>query len=214
MFARPILDPVVMAEMSTHPERIGESSWGTRNVLSAFVLSMRPKLFLEIGSHIGCGAVTVGSAMRANGFGRMVCLEPMDHYFALLNQFIERAGVRDFVQAVQMLSTDPKLPEVLGEMADMIFIDANHSYSHALKDLEISLSNLAEGGLIFVDDVGHLKSAGMCEEGRGGVRQALIDFGAEHADEITFTILDSPFWLNPQGLGIVTRKCHGTSTPE
>jgi predicted O-methyltransferase YrrM len=195
-----------MAEMNVHPERIGESSWGTRNVLAAFVLSMRPRLFLEIGGQIGCGAVTVGSAMKANNFGRMVCLEPLDHYFALLQHFVDRAGVRDFVRPLQMRSTDPELEHYLGGKPDMIFIDADHSYAAAKRDIELSAGLLAEGGLVFLDDTSEISAERDCRESRGGVRRALLDFEREHPGEWEVMLFEPPFWLNPCGLAMMQRR--------
>lgn len=204
LFTEAILDPDILAEMGRHPESRGESSWGTRNVLAAFVLSMRPKLFLEIGSHIGSGAVVVGAAMKANGFGRMVCLEPADHYHAILSHFIERAGVKDHVTPLKAFSTDPALPTLLGDKPDMVFIDANHSYSHAMRDIEIAANLLAPGGLIFLDDVGEPFSGEICEEGKGGVRGALLDFTRRRQD-FSVVFFEPPFWLNPGGLALMAR---------
>jgi predicted O-methyltransferase YrrM len=202
----PILRPEVMAEMNAHAERSGETSWGTRNMLAAFVLSMRPGLFLEIGSHIGCSAVTVGSAMKANDFGRMVCLEPLPHYFALLQHFVDRAGVRDFVKPLQMRSTDPALERHLGGKPDMIFIDADNSYTPAKRDIAITTGLLAEGGVIFLDDTSKTASRSYCREGRGGVRQALLDFEREQPGKWDVMIFEPPFWLNPCGLAMMQRR--------
>jgi predicted O-methyltransferase YrrM len=195
-----------MAEMNAHPWRTGESSWGTRNVLSTFVLSMRPRLFVEFGGHIGCGAVTVGSAMRANGFGHMICLEPMDYYFDVLSYFIDRAGVHKYVTPLLMRSTDPNLEHRLGRKADMIFIDSDHSYSHVRRDLDVAAQVLGDGGLIFLDDVGHPHSGAICTENRGGVRQALLDFERDHNGTYSVMIFDPPQWLNPCGLAMVQRR--------
>jgi predicted O-methyltransferase YrrM/SAM-dependent methyltransferase len=202
----PLLAPAVLAEMNSHPWRGGESSWGTRNVLASFVLSMRPRLFVEFGGHIGCGAVTVGSALKANGFGRMICLEPLDRYFEVLSYFVGRAGVGDYVTPVLMRSTDSALAQRLEEKADMIFIDGDHGYSHARRDLDIAAELLADGGMIFLDDVGHPHSGEICAEGRGGVRQALLDFERDRAGAYTVMILDPPYWLNPCGLAMVQRR--------
>lgn len=195
----------VLDEMTHHPENAGESAWGTRNILHAFVLSMRPHTVLEIGSHIGCGSVVIGSALKANGFGKLYCLEPQDHYFELLSDFIQKAGVQDFVRPLKMLSTDPALRRILPDAVDMIFLDANHTYSHVMQDLRFADEVLAENGLLFLDDVGPHASAAMCQENAGGVRQALIDFTRDRPD-LQVIFLEPPFWLNPCGLAMVSRQ--------
>ena len=195
----------LLRKMTAHPDAPGESSWGTRNVLHAFILSMRPKLVLEIGSHIGFGAVVIGTALKANGFGHSFHLEPQDHYFAALSSHLQKAGLAKISKPLKMFSTDPTLHSQFEEPVDMIFLDANHSYSHAAHDLEIADSLIAPNGLIFLDDVGLGHSGNICEEGRGGVRQALIDFSARRPD-YSVIFFEPPFWLNPCGLALAWKK--------
>jgi hypothetical protein len=88
---------------------------------------------------------------------------------------------------------------------DIIYLDANHSYSHAAKDIEIADSLLAENGLLILDDVGPVVSPQLCTEQRGGVRQALIDY-AERNRHLQVMFLEPPFWLNPCGIAMVCKQ--------
>ncbi len=205
-FAAGVEMPVsLLQQMESHPEAAGKSSWGTRNMLFAMILSMRPKVVLEIGSHIGSAAVVMGSALKANAFGTLYSLEPQDHYFKLLCEFIQKAGVANNVKPLKMMSTDPALSKVIGEKADMIFLDADHSYSNALKDIAMSDALIAENGLILLDDVGPTHSATICSENRGGVRKALLDYTVGRAD-LKVVFFEPPFWLNPCGLAMVCKQ--------
>jgi len=204
-FIGSVLPQTLVDEMGSHPEAAGKSSWGTRNVLHAFVLAMRPTLFLEVGAHIGSASVVVGAAMKANGFGTLYCLEPQDHYFTLLQFFVEKAGLSDFVKPLQMLSTSRELDSILGDQVDMIYLDADHSYSAASADLRICERLLRENGLLFLDDVGPEVSPSLDPEGRGGVRQALLDWSKGRAD-LHVIFLEPPAWLNPCGMAIVCRQ--------
>ena len=195
----------VLREMEIHPESAGKSSWGTRNMLFALILSMRPKIVLEIGAHIGSAAVVMGSALKANSFGMLYSLEPQAHYFKLLSEFINKAEVMDHVTPLKMLSTDPSLAKIIGEKVDMIFLDADHSYSNAIKDIEMSDALISENGFILLDDVGPTHSANICSEKRGGVRRALIDFTAGRAD-LKVVFFEPPFWLNPCGMAMVCKQ--------
>jgi predicted O-methyltransferase YrrM len=195
----------LIQEMEEHPEAAGKSSWGTRNLLFSLILSMRPKIVLEIGAHIGSATIIIGSALKANNFGTLFSLEPQSHYFNLLIQFIEKAEVNKFVKPLKIFSTDPSLGDFLGEKADIIFLDANHSYSSAYKDIELSDSLLTKNGLLILDDVGPTMSPQMCEEGKGGVRQALLDYIAEHS-HMKAIFLEPPYWLNPCGIAIVCKQ--------
>src|SRR2546423_3071458 len=104
-----LLDAGLLNEMEHHHEAAGKSSWGTRNILHAFILSLRPNAVLEIGAHIGSASVVMGAALKATNRGTLYCLEPQDHYFKLLVEFVERAGLSDFVTPLQMYSTAPEL---------------------------------------------------------------------------------------------------------
>lgn len=195
-------------EAEAHAESPGKSSVGTRNLLYSFALSMRPKVMLEVGAHIGVTSMTIGSALRANRFGRAYCLEPQDHYFRLLQEHVEKAGLFDHVRPLKLFSTDPSLPAIIGEPADIIYLDANHTYSHVMNDLEICDRMLAPGGVMFLDDTGAGHSAAICSEKKGGVRQALFDF-VDRRKEYQMLVLDHPFWLNPCGIAIVSRRPAG-----
>jgi predicted O-methyltransferase YrrM len=195
----------LLQQMEIHPESPGKSSWGTRNVLFSFILSLRPKVVLEIGAHIGSGTVVMGSALKANNFGRLYSLEPQDHYFKLLCEHVSTAGLESFVTPLKLFSTDEELPRILGEKADLIFLDANHSYSFAAKDIAIADALLSENGLLVLDDVGPTISAQLCTEGRGGVRQALLDYVSEN-DDLSVIFLEPPFWLNPCGIALACKQ--------
>lgn len=200
-----ILKPGVFERMQSHPLLPGESGWGTRNLLHALILGTRPATVLEVGSHIGPASVVIGSALKANGFGKSYHLEPQDHYFAVLSQFLREAELDGVATPLQHFSTDPQLPAIIGRDVDIIFLDANHAYSNALADIRVCDQLLAPKGLILLDDVGAPHSANICAEGQGGVRQALLDFLAERTD-YSAIFLEPPFWLNPCGLAVLARK--------
>lgn len=199
-----LLKPGLFEQMQQHPLLPGESAWGTRNLLHALILGTRPKTVLEVGSHIGSASVVIGSALKANGFGRSFHLEPQPHYYSIMSQFIKEAELEGIAIPLMLFSTDPALKDVTGDDLDLIFLDANHSYSHALADIRICDQLLSDKGLILLDDVGAPHSADICTEARGGVRQALLDFLKERP-EYSAIFLEPPFWLNPCGLAILTR---------
>jgi len=191
--------------MEEHPEAAGKSSWGTRNLLFSFILSMRPKVVLEIGAHIGSASVVMGAALKSNGFGMLYSLEPQDHYFGLVCEHVKAAGVESFVTPLQMFSTDSQLGELLAEKVDLIFLDANHSYSFAAQDIKIADELLMNNGLLILDDVGPVMSAQVCSEGKGGVRKALLDYVSDKKD-LKVIFLEPPFWLNPCGIALVCKQ--------
>lgn len=192
-------------EMQAHPLLPGESAWGTRNLLHALILGTRPKTVLEIGSHIGSAAIVIGSALKANDFGRSYHLEPQVHYYEVIQDFVRKGSLEKYAFPLQMFSTDPGLRQIVGNDVDLVFLDANHSYSHAYRDLEITDSLLAPKGIVLIDDVGSPHSGNIDEEKRGGVRQAVLDFVSARSD-YSAIFFEPPLWLNPCGLAIMTRK--------
>lgn len=200
-----LLKPGVFDAMQRHPLLPGESAWGTRNLLHALILGTRPKTVLEVGAHIGSAAVVIGAALKANGFGKSYHLEPQEDYVKVLRGFIASAGLEGIAEPLQMFSTDPNLERVVGRDVDIIFIDANHSYSAASADIRICDRLVADKGIILLDDVGNPHSGNICPEGRGGVRQALLDFAAVRPD-YSVIFLEPPFWLNPCGLAIMAKR--------
>lgn len=205
---QPLLDRELLDEMEHHPDAAGKSSWGTRNVLHALTLSLRPNVVLEVGAHIGSASVVIGAALKANRHGLLYCLEPAEQCFGVLSAFVEKAGVSEYVRPLKLLSTSPELGTILRDEVDLIYLDANHSYSNALQDLRVCDGLLANNGLIVLDDVGPEVSPRIDPEGRGGVRQALLDFTRGRRD-LQVILLEPPFWLNPCGLGLVCKQTIG-----
>jgi len=198
------LDPAIFDELQHHPLIPGDSGWGIRNLLYALILSTRPRIVLEVGAQIGAASLVIGAALRLNGFGKSYHLEPQDEYYRVLRDFISRAHLDKFAYPMQASSTDPLVGELVGDSADLIFLDANHDYSRAHHDLVTCSSFMAPQGVMLIDDVGHRHSAEMCQEDRGGVRRALLDFVAARP-EFSVIFLEPPFWLNPCGLAVLAR---------
>ena len=199
------LSAEIFHEVQQHPLLPGESAWGTRNLLHALILSTRPRVVVEIGAHIGAGSLAIGSALRANGFGKSYHLEPQEQYYRVLRDFINRAGLDDYAYPLQMSSSNPVLPSLVDHEAELIFLDANHDYSEAYHDLMICDLLLSREGFVLVEDVAREHSEQMCAEARGGVRRALIDYVAARPD-FSLMFLEPPLWLNPCGLAIMARK--------
>lgn len=200
-----LLPSGLFERMASHAESAGLSSVGTRNLLHSFTLAMKPKIVLEVGAHIGNGAVAIGSALKRNNFGHLYSLEPQTHYFDLISDFVRQAELSEYVSPLKLFSTDNSLSSVLGEPVDLIYLDANHSYTYVEKDLSICEKLLSKNGVILLDDVGVHHSANIDSERRGGVRQALLDFVAKRQNwGVVF--LEHPYWLNPCGIAIASRR--------
>lgn len=200
-----LLPSTLVREIESHPEASGYSGWGIRNTLFSLILSLRPKRVLEIGSHIGAASVVMGAALRANGFGRLDCLEPSDTYFPILQSFIQKARLHEYVKPHKALSTDFWTSGIADEDYQLIYLDANHSYSHVRFDLDLCYEILVDNGIVVLDDTSAERSPKLCTEGRGGPRQALIDFTKEK-DDIQTMFFEYPLWLNPMGMAMFCKQ--------
>ena len=192
-------------ELTISEESAGQSSEGTRALLSMLINTLKPKTLLEVGSHIGLGALSMDMALKNNGFGKLHSLEPTPHYFELLVENIKRADLEAQVNPLPLFSTDPNLSLILKEKCDLIFLDANHSYDQALADIEICFDLLSENGVIVFDDVGIDVSPKLCQQNKGGVRQAIIDF-EKNKSGLNTIFLEWPLWLNPCGIAIGVKQ--------
>jgi predicted O-methyltransferase YrrM len=199
------LQPDLLSDLQSSERAQGSSDFGARNLLHALILSTRPKLVVEIGAHTGAGAAVIGAALRANGFGKSFHLEPQQHRYELLRGLIEHMDLHDYSFPLQMYSTNPSLPALVDREADLIFLDAGHNYSSAYENLCICDGLLSAQGLILISGVGASVSKTLCEEQRGGVRQAAIDF-VDGRHDYSILFLEHPLWLNPFGMAIISRK--------
>ena len=118
---------------------------------------------VEIGSFEGGSASFLAAGIKARGKGRLYCVDPhlggppwlgMAPHQSTLEIFLEKmryCGVNEWVS--------PKIGDSTAvaaiwpaEPIDALFIDGDHSFRGALKDLESWLPKLRAGGHLLVDD--------------------------------------------------------------
>jgi predicted O-methyltransferase YrrM len=195
-----------LKRMASDPEAEGHSDVGVQNLIFSLAVSLRPRRVLEVGTHIGMGAVIIGHALKRNAYGKLITLEPGAHYRRIAAKHLASAGVADRVTIVGHYSYEEPCKELLQTEGpfELIFIDGAHDYEAALHDIELCANLLCPNGIMVLHDVG-LHSGSFDGTGRGGVRQALADFG--HANEKYRTIfLEFPVWLNPTGTALVVKQ--------
>ena len=194
--------------MDANPLSPGRSDFAIRNILSVFCANLRPRRVLEIGCHIGFASIMMGDSLRANGYGKVITLEPNPRFrdYALRN--IRRAELEDRVEVIPLYSTDEACRERLKSEApfELIFIDGLHEYEAATADLELSASLIHDNGIIVLHDVGR-HSAKRDKSGKGGARKALRDFEAGHPGYKAL-FLEHPLYAHPCGCGILTRQVY------
>lgn len=195
-----------LRRMAKHPIAQGGSDVGVQNLLYMWTVSLRPRRVLEIGTHIGTGAVIIGHGLKTNGYGKIITVEPGEHYQKVAATHVKQAGVAEQVEILPGFSYDSHCKERLAAEApfELIFIDGAHDYASFQHDLELACTLICDNGIIVCHDSGQ-QSPDMDPTGRGGARQALWDFKCEHPD-YSVMFLEFPVWLNATGTSLVCRE--------
>jgi predicted O-methyltransferase YrrM len=192
--------------MLNHHEAPGGSDLGVQNLIYMLAISLRPRRVLEIGTHIGTCAVIVGHALKSNGYGKLITLEPAAHYQKAAATHVRQAGVAEQVEILPCFSYDSRCRERLTAEApfELIFIDGAHDYDAFQHDITLAAKLICDNGIIVCHDTGQL-SPSMDPTGKGGVRQALWEF-KNNNPEFQTIFLEFPVWLNSTGTAIICKE--------
>ena len=95
-------DPIatkVLQSIAAREEAPGHLDIGTLNTLYTFIVNLRPRRVLEVGTHNGF-------ALRLNGHGKLQTLEPQIHYQVFAAENINAADLTSYVEIVPHFSYD------------------------------------------------------------------------------------------------------------
>jgi predicted O-methyltransferase YrrM len=194
------------------------SGWnGASNVFEQMVALTQPEVIIEVGSWKGQSSVNLAKACKKLGLDtKMYCvdtwlgsIEFREHekaygskwdrmlkhgypqvYYQFLSNLVHN-GVEDMIEPVPNTSKDavPFLP-----MADLIYIDADHTYLGVREDLTNYWPKVKEGGIIFGDEY-MLKSDGPRESDgyQPEVARAVDEFA--RMNKLSVNILENNFWV-------------------
>jgi predicted O-methyltransferase YrrM len=126
------------------------------NALYALVKRERPELVLEIGLAHGATALSIVTALRENGLGRLLSIDPyqQDRWSGVAVAALERAGLSQLHTLVEQPDylALPGLLEECGRAVDLAYIDGRHSYEYALLDFFYVDRLLKLGGIVGFND--------------------------------------------------------------
>lgn len=111
---------------------------------------------LEIGMAYGLSSLSICQALRDNGGGRHVAIDPWQSTefksIGMLN--LQKANLADLVDLYEQPS-HLVLPDFLqqGRTFDLAFIDGMHLFDYVMLDFFYSLRLIPAGGLIVIDDI-------------------------------------------------------------
>jgi predicted O-methyltransferase YrrM len=195
-----------LTRMDADPEAAGHSDKGVQNLIFSLAVSLRPRRVLEIGTHIGTGAVIIGHALKNNSYGRLITLEPAAHYRRAATKYVAAARLTDYVSIIPYFSYEVECKRLLEREApfELIFIDGAHDYASAAHDIRLCAELLCTNGIMVLHDVGGM-SGSLDPTGQGGVRQALADF-CDEQPLYRAIFFEFPVWLNNTGTALVAKQ--------
>lgn len=125
---------------------------GDRIMLYGLIRGLKPKAALEIGVRWGGSSRIIATAMQANGEGQIAGLDP-----DITNFRPKPAELHGRYHLVEGYSPDDthKALEKIGGNADLVFIDAVHTYSAVKEDFRGVYEHLNPGAHILFHDAFH-----------------------------------------------------------
>lgn len=149
------------------------NGWATvekASTLAALVVATRPKLIVEIGTYAGRSAIPMALALKQNGGGKLIGIDPYDpvassenenesnadwwkklDHNAIMNEFlgyIKTFGLQDYVTLERKRSNDVKPPQAI----DIFHCDGSHA-EQALVDVKRFAPSVNVGGFVILDDL-------------------------------------------------------------
>lgn len=104
-------------------------------MLHALIRWLQVRTVLEIGTHIGYAACWMAQALRENGGGMLHCIDPFcwvnENQEEQWRENISKCGVADHVTLIRGRSQEVEWP-----VAELVFVDGNHTYTVAKHDAD------------------------------------------------------------------------------
>lgn len=123
--------------------------------LYSLVRSLRPSVTLEIGMANGLSTFFIAQALRENGHGRHIAIDPfqLSDWGGAGLTLLREAGLDSLVELIQKPSHQaiPEL-EQAGITAQLTFIDGNHLFDYVMADFLCVDRVLEPSGLMAFDD--------------------------------------------------------------
>jgi len=123
--------------------------------LFELVRAHRPALSLETGFAYGVSALFIAEALRQNGSGRHIVIDPFERtrFDGLGLRHVEEAGLAQYVTFHEERS-EFCLPRLAGEglRIDFAFVDGHHLFDYVVTECLLLARLLRAGGILVLDD--------------------------------------------------------------
>jgi predicted O-methyltransferase YrrM len=123
--------------------------------LFQLVRALRPAASLETGFAYGMSALFIAEALRQNGTGRHIVIDPFEltRFDGLGLRHVEEAGLAGYVTFHEEPS-ELRLPRLVREglRIDFAFVDGHHLFDYVVTECLFLGQLLRAGGLLVLDD--------------------------------------------------------------
>jgi len=134
--------------------------------LFRLVRDRRPEVTLETGFAYGISALFIAEALRQNGAGRHIVIDPFElsRFDGLGLAHLEEAGLAErvtFYEEPSQLCLARLVQEGVG--VDLAFVDGHHLFDYVIADCLLAAQLLGRDGLLVVDDTNLPAIARACD---------------------------------------------------
>lgn len=196
---------------------IGECAVPLMSLLHAFVLGNGARRIVQLGTCSGYSALLLGFMLRRMNARRgLFTLDIGPELTRYTRDWLARAGLSEFVEAVELSSLDSAAPQrahdYLGGAPEIVIIDSSHEYGATIEELDIWYAALEPGGVILLHDVSDF-AVQFDVTKQGGVQRALDHWRRAHPDAEAICInrnarsmdLPRPFYKDACGVGVIQK---------
>jgi len=159
-------------------DSIGEINVPAMSLIQGFITGNALTRVVQLGHYSGYSTLLVGFWLRAmNQGGKLVTIDIDPVATGFTNEWVERAGLQDFVEIRLCDSAGPQaIPESTavfgGRMPELIVLDSSHQYDHTLRELELWVPAMEQHTLMLLHDTSTYART-WDANGKGGVQAAL-----------------------------------------
>ncbi len=126
---------------------------------------IRPVLVVEIGCFIGFSTLHFAQAIREQGFGKMISIDPfdwdvdagkgMENREVVALRYWQKADILDTLHYVKGYSTDvyDSIKQKINNQIDLLYIDGDHSIKGVFSDFNTYYNDVRVGGYIILHDI-------------------------------------------------------------
>jgi predicted O-methyltransferase YrrM/2-polyprenyl-3-methyl-5-hydroxy-6-metoxy-1,4-benzoquinol methylase len=195
----------------------GELSIPGISLLNGIISGNGISSIVQCGHYIGFSTLLLGFLLRKmRKYNSLFSVDIDPVVTDYTSQWINRAGLKDYVRLEVNDSANPLLPTIakdyFGRDPQLVFIDSSHQYKHTLKELDIWYQAIVENGFILLHDVSQFASTFDSTE-QGGVYRAINEWCEQNRIN-PLLINSNNFSTSPSdlvyrdgcGMGIIQKK--------